>query len=294
MKVLSIINQKGGVGKTQTSVNLAVGLAEKGKKVLLIDADAQGNATSYFAEGIKDLDLKQFVTKEYNNENALDWIKDALGDSIFKKDINDLLLGEVENIREVIYQTKYKNVYVIPSTGTKLIKTDQLIKVSSKMQHNRLKRALRSVRKDYDYVIIDNAPTFNTITLNTMFSSDEIIIPIKVARFEIEGLIETIKELEILIYDYECDFNINILMNMIPRGNRPTYKLFIDKMKYIFRSQNSNYLIDVYDTSIGYQDAVASKSSFSSDLMIHSNSKVAEDYKQLVNEILNERGKIKC
>ena len=105
------------------------------------------------------------------------------------------------------------NLHFIPSTETKLINTDQLIKTSNKLQHNRLKKALRDIRNKYDYVVIDNAPTFNTITLNTLFASDEIIIPLKVGRFEVAGFIQTMKELENLMIDFECQYKINILFN---------------------------------------------------------------------------------
>ncbi len=93
-----------------------------------------------------------------------------------------------------------------------MINTDQLIKTSNKLQHNRLKKALRDIRNKYDYVVIDNAPTFNTITLNTLFASDEIIIPLKVGRFEVAGFIQTMKELENLMIDFECQYKINILL----------------------------------------------------------------------------------
>ena len=164
MKVISVINQKGGVGKTQTSINLAVGLSRKGKKVLLIDGDAQGNATSYFMNDVNKVDLLKLVQMEVTNEDPLVWLEKALGEAEYEKDINDVLLGECD-IMEAAYLTGIDNLYIVPSTETRLINTDQLIKTTNKLQHNRLKKALRSIRKDFDYVVIDNAPTFNTITL---------------------------------------------------------------------------------------------------------------------------------
>ena len=176
MKVISVINQKGGVGKTQTSINLAVGLSRKGKKVLLIDGDAQGNATSYFMNEVNKVDLLKLVQMEVINEDPLVWLEKALGEGEYEKDINDVLLGECD-IMEAVYVTGIDNLYIVPSTETRLINTDQLIKTTNKLQHNRLKKALRSIRKNFDYVVIDNAPTFNTITVNTLYASDEVIIP---------------------------------------------------------------------------------------------------------------------
>ena len=190
MKIISVINQKGGVGKTQTSINLAVSLSRKGYRVLLIDGDAQGNATSYFDKKVNDINLSKFIEKEFDNQEPLKWLEEALGDAFYEYDINDVLLGQCQ-IKEAIYATDYENLSIIPSTETRLINTDQLIKAANKMQHNRLKKALRDVRKEFDYVVIDNAPTFNTITLNTLFTSDEVIIPLKIGRFELAGFIKT-------------------------------------------------------------------------------------------------------
>lgn len=262
MKTISVINQKGGVGKTQTSINLAVGLARTGKKVLLIDADAQGNATNYFCKDVNNLDLIKFATSNFNDKQPIEWLEETLGAPYFENDINGLLLGEC-NINDAIYITEYENLHFIPSTETKLINTDQLIKTSNKLQHNRLKKALRDIRNKYDYVVIDNAPTFNTITLNTLFASDEIIIPLKVGRFEVAGFIQTMKELENLMIDFECQYKINILFNMIPRGRRASYHAFMNKFKALFDSFDGFYQIQVLNSTVGYQEAVAAKSSLS-------------------------------
>lgn len=287
MKIISVINQKGGVGKTQTSINLAVGFARSGKRVLLIDADAQGNATNYFCKDVNTLDLLKFTTAEFDNSKPLEWLETTLGAPYFEKDINDLLLGEC-NIEEVIYITEYENLHFIPSTETRLIKTDQLIKTSNKLQHNRLKKALRAIRNKYDYVIIDNAPTFNTITLNTLFASDEIIIPLKVGRFELAGFIQTMKELENLMMDFECNYDIDILFNMIPRGKRTLYYAFMDKIKRLYENFDGFYKVRVLNSTVGYQEAIAAKSSLSSQMIIDTKSKIAEDYRKLVKELINK------
>lgn len=288
MKIISVINQKGGVGKTQTSINIAVGLARENKKVLLIDADAQGNATNYFCSNINNIKLKDFVDAPYYGDNPLIWLEQTLGEPEYPLDINDILLGHC-SICEAIYPTQYENLMIIPSTETRLINTDQLIKTSNKLQHNRLKKSLREVRKEYDYIVIDNAPTFNTITLNTLYASDEIIIPIKVGRFELAGYIQTMKELENLMEDFECRYHIRILFNMIPRGNRPLYAAFINKIKKVYQSYEGLYEVDVLNSTIGYQEAVASRSALSNVMMIDTKSKVADDYKCLIAEIIQER-----
>ena len=287
MKIISVINQKGGVGKTQTSINLAVSLSRKGYRVLLIDGDAQGNATSYFDKKVNDINLSKFIEKEFDNQEPLKWLEEALGDAFYEYDINDVLLGQCQ-IKEAIYTTDYENLSIIPSTETRLINTDQLIKAANKMQHNRLKKALRDVRKEFDYVVIDNAPTFNTITLNTLFTSDEVIIPLKIGRFELAGFIKTMNELENLMNDFECFYQIYVLYNMIPRGKRPLYSAFIEKIRKIFSSTDKLYEIKVLNTTIGYQDAVASKSAMSCQLLVDTKSKIADDYKRFAEEILEK------
>lgn len=287
MKIISVINQKGGVGKTQTSINLAVSLSRKGYRVLLIDGDAQGNATSYFDKKVNDINLSKFIEKEFDNQEPLKWLEEALGDAFYEYDINDVLLGQCQ-IKEAIYTTDYENLSIIPSTETRLINTDQLIKAANKMQHNRLKKALRDVRKEFDYVVIDNAPTFNTITLNTLFTSDEVIIPLKIGRFELAGFIKTMNELENLMNDFECFYQIYVLFNMIPRGKRPLYSAFIEKIRKIFSSTDKLYEVKVLNTTIGYQDVVASKSAMSCQLLVDTKSKIADDYKRFAEEILEK------
>jgi chromosome partitioning protein len=144
-----------------------------------------------------------------------------------------------------------------------------------------LKRALREVKNDYDIVVIDNAPTFSNITINALFCSNNIIIPIKPGGFELDGLIDTMEELFAIEYEYEIEYNIKILMNMIPRGNRPDYINFISKMREFFGDC-------VINTTIGYQDAVASHSTMSSKLIINDKSKIGDDYRYLVNELALE------
>lgn len=288
MEVFNVINQKGGVGKTQISINLAAGLAKCGHKVLLVDADSQGNATLYFSPDSNNIDLSVFSKEKLDHaiyENPLMELEGIIGNINYPHDINDVILGELENVEDAIYSTKIQNLDLMPSTNTKLINTDQQLKLQNMLYHNRLNKALRQVRSTYDYVIIDNAPTFNTITINTLFASNQIIIPIKIGKSELAGFIETMKQLEKLMINYGCEFEVNILMTMIPRGNRPKYTMFIDTIRTLFDNKQDVFLTRVYDSSIGYQEAVATRTSMSNKLIIEDNSRVGKDYQQLVNEI---------
>lgn len=288
-RIINVLNQKGGVGKTQTTTNLAVGLANQGFKVCIIDADSQGNTTSYFAPDIKSLDLKK-LNKELSivqSSNYLSTLEHLLGKSMYEYDLSSILLAEVENVKDAVYSTNVENLSIIPSTCTKLISTDQKIKLSNGMVHTRLLRALEIIKSDFDYIIIDNAPTFNTITLNTLFSSNEVLIPIKIGRFELEGFIATMKELTTMMLDYECRFDMKVLIQMLPRGNRPDYEEFIFKFGELVNNANQFYNIELLTTTIGFQDAVASKSSITNQFLIDTNSNVANDYINLVKELSN-------
>ncbi len=284
MKIISILNMKGGVAKTTTSVNLAAGLTRKGKRVLIIDADSQGNATRFFMPNFKNLDIAKFnqikISNRMSIREATYFIKDYIKENLEKKNINNILLDDGTEIHECIYHTQYKDLDIIPSLGTELIKTDNLMSVTKGLTHKRLKKSLRQVRKEYDVVIIDNAPTFNNITINSLFTSNEIIIPLKPSMFELDGLINTLLEIFDFEDEYECEYKVRLLMNMIPRGNRPNYLNFINKMSEFYPN-------NILETTIGYQDAVASRSTMTAQLLIDSKANVGTDYLNLINELVS-------
>ena len=290
MKVISIINEKGGVGKTTASVNISYGLVERlmndGKRILLIDADAQGNATKFFLPEFKSITLEEFnmleVPQNCDIRSSTKFIKNSLISMLGERNyLNKLLLEGKGVIRECIHQTQYQQLDIIPSIGTELIATDKLLGASTGQRHVILKRALREIRNDYDIVIIDHAPTFNNITVNGLFCSNEIIIPLKPGGFELKGLIDTLEELFDIEDDYECEYKIRILMNMIPRGVRPAYISFINKIREFYGDT-------ILQTTVGYQDAVASRSTMSGKLLYNSKTGVGEDYRNLVDELIKE------
>ena len=155
-KVISVANQKGGVGKTTTTVNLSTLLAKKGKKVLLIDTDPQGNATSGLG-----------VTKE------------------LELSVYDVLVGDT-TFDETIEKTAIKNLNVCPSNISLAGAEVQLVSMMSREQ--RLKVKLDEIKDQYDYILIDCPPSLGLITLNAFTASDTVLIPVQCEYFALEGL----------------------------------------------------------------------------------------------------------
>lgn len=165
-KVISIANQKGGVGKTTTAVSLSASLAKKGKTILLIDADPQGNATS--AVGVdKECELSVY----------------------------DILVNEIE-IDKVIQNTEIKNLKICPSNINLAGAEVELVPMFSREQ--RLKEQLEKIKNEFDYIIIDCPPSLGLVTLNSFTASDSVLIPVQCEYFALEGLGQLINTINLV------------------------------------------------------------------------------------------------
>lgn len=165
-KVISVANQKGGVGKTTTAVNLSASLAKKGKKVLLIDTDPQGNATS----GVG--------------------VEKTVSFSVY-----DVLVDDVE-IENTIQTTELQNLEVCPSNINVAGAEVQL--VSKESREFRLKEKIEKVKNQYDYIIIDCPPSLGLVTLNAFTASDSVLIPVQCEYYALEGLGQLINTINIV------------------------------------------------------------------------------------------------
>lgn len=162
-KIISLVNQKGGVGKTTTSINLAAALGKLGKKTLLVDLDPQRNATTGLG---------------YSN-----------GD--FIHDIYEVITSKCD-IHEAIIKTKFDNLYLLPSTlnlaGVEVEFVKKMFEDSSFHQNEQLKIALNKIRNEFDYIIIDCMPSLGIATMNVLVASDSVIIPVQCEYYALDGV----------------------------------------------------------------------------------------------------------
>jgi chromosome partitioning protein len=168
-EVIAIANQKGGVGKTTTAVNLAAALASNGKKILLIDADPQTNATTSLGFNRNDY--------EYN--------------------IYHVLIG-IKKMSEVILTSKFKNLDMVPANIGLVGVEKEFYDPSKKNRELLLKKAIKPIKKNYDYIIIDSPPALGPITINSLGAADSVIIPIQCEYFALEGLAQLLNTINLL------------------------------------------------------------------------------------------------
>ena len=231
--VIAIANQKGGVGKTTTSVNLGACLARAGQKVLLIDTDAQGNATS----GIGVI--------KHNIEN----------------DVYDVIVSELP-IREAIMPTYIDNLDVVPATIQLAGAEIELIDVENKQYL--LKNALDQIREDYDFILIDCPPSLNMLTINAMCAGNTILVPIQCEYYALEGLtqlmhtIDLVKErlnpeLEIegvvfTMYDARTNLSLQVVENVKANLHQNIYKSIIPRNVRLAEAPSYGMPITLYDS----------------------------------------------
>ena len=248
-KIIAFANQKGGVGKTTTCINVATYMALMGKKVLILDMDPQGNATS--AVGIN-------KTKEL-------------------KTIYDLIDGE-SAYEDVIQQTIVENLYIIPSTVDLAGAEVELIQIPQREKV--IKRILDEIKNSYDFILIDCPPSLGLITVNALTAADSVIIPIQCEFFALEGLTQLMNTIRLIRYHLNPDLDIEgVVMTMKDKRYNLTNQVSNEIIKFFNKK--------VYLTTIPRNIRLAEAPSHGLPVALYdANSKGAEAYLSLAEEII--------
>lgn len=249
-KIIAIANQKGGVGKTTTSVNLGAGLATLGKRVLLVDIDPQGNTTS--GVGINKADVENCI---YN-----------------------ILIDEIAP-HEAILETKIDGLHIIPATIQ--LAGAEIELVSTISRELRLKKALGMVKQQYDYIIIDCPPSLGILTINSLTAADSVIIPIQCEYYALEGLSQLLNTVRLVQKNLNPHLRIEgVLLTMLDARTNLGIQV-IEEVKKYFQEK-------VYRTIIPRNIRLSEAPSHGQSIITYDpRSKGAEVYTELAKEVVS-------
>lgn len=251
VKVIAIANQKGGVGKTTTSVNLSACLADLGKKVLLVDLDPQGNSTSGF----------------------------GFDKTRIKQSIYDVLVNDV-SIEGVILQTKIENLMLLPATIQLAGAEIELVSIMSR--ETKLKRVLDKVKYSYDYVIIDCPPSLGLLTINSLTAANSVLVPIQCEFYALEGLSQLMNTITLVQKNLNPALSLEgVVLTMFDARTNLSIQV-VDEVKNHFRHK-------VYQTIIPRNVRLSEAPSHGQPITRYDpKSKGAEVYIDLAKEVIDD------
>ena len=259
-RTIAVANQKGGVGKTTTAINLSACLAEKGMKVLTIDIDPQGNTTSGLGINKRNLD----------------------------NTVYELVLGEC-SIRDCMIESVVENLYVLPSNVNLAGAEIELIGVEDR--EFILKKSVESIKAEFDFIIIDCPPSLNTLTVNAMTTADSVLVPIQCEFYALEGLSQLIHTINLVkqrlnpdlkiegvvftMFDARTNLSLEVVENV--RGNleQKIYNSIIPRNVRLAESPSHGLPINLYDS----KSAGAEAYRYLADEVINLNNDVAKSSK---------------
>ena len=249
-RTIVVANQKGGVGKTTTAINLAASLAELGKKVLVVDMDPQGNTTSGLG-----IDKEQAENTVY-----------------------ELMLEEC-SVEDAIMESEYENLSVLPSNIN--LAAAEIELVGAEEKEYILKKALNKVRKKYDFIIIDCPPSLNMLTVNALTAADTVLVPIQCEYYALEGLTQLLHTINLVksrlnpdlemegvvftMYDARTNLSLQVVENVKDNLQERVYKTIIPRNVRLAEAPSHGLPINLYDAR----------------------STGAEAYHQLAEEVIN-------
>lgn len=249
-KVIAVFNQKGGVGKTTTNVNLSACIAQKGKKICIIDIDPQGNTTSGF--GID---------------------KGNLTYSIY-----DVIVNEVD-LKSAILETQYDNLHIVPSSVQLAGAEIELASVNNR--EIKLRQSIDTIRADYDYIFIDCPPSLGLLTINSLAAVDSVLIPIQCEYYALEGVGQLMNTIQLVKRSLNPNLEIQGVVLSMFDGRTNLSIQVVDEVKNYFRGK-------VYTTIIPRNVRLAEAPSFGQPVIYYDEkSKGAEAYIELAEEFLD-------
>ena len=248
-KVITVTNQKGGVGKTTTSINLAFYLAKAGKRTLVVDFDPQGNASSGLGVEKKDLE----------------------------KTMCEVMLGECE-LKDIIVKNKAKNLFIAPTIPELANVEVEIADADGKFTI--LRNAISSVREDYDYIIIDSPPSLSLLTVNGMIAADYLLLPVQTEFYALEGVAQLLESMNLVKKGMNPDLRLlGVLATMYDRRTTLSSEVLAEVKKY-FKDK-------VFETTIPRNVRLAEAPSHGIPIGQYDRfSKGAKAYKALAEEVM--------
>jgi chromosome partitioning protein len=249
-KAVAVFNQKGGVGKTTTNINLSACLAAAGKKILVMDIDPQGNTTSGLGISKRDLETTMY----------------------------EVLIDDETDPREAIRDTDIDNLYILPTSGKLAGGETELVNIEER--ERRLQKALGSVREDYDYIFIDCPPSLGLLTINALTAADSVLIPIQCEFYALEGVSQLMNTVQRVRQHLNPGLEIEgVILSMFDGRTNLSIQV-VEEVKKYFRDK-------VYTTVIPRNVRLAEAPSHGLPIIEYdAKSKGAEAYMEFAEEFL--------